>query len=786
MKLRFKSAIRRFFLSALLASSFLSNIAFGLPGLDPKYRMEVAGPNGTRIVLTRDVHNPYTFYYQPAELHMAKDASGKPLFHFREVVVNGKRHAILQVAVNGQADEQTQANMRRSIVSWFELERQKNPALVVPTTKQIALAPLGPFRNSNLQAVLFNGSVVEAVLSGAQIIDAPVAEDVAAPVDKTTESSSSEKQVVPHAKGLVGKGTLPGSTDLTQLMWVQYEFSGPGVSVIRELLSGKGNGGLILLYTGSYRALSPEYSVTVELDVHAWQSYFRDRHEERSGWSFLGLFGSSEHKIRDYIESRSELKQSLKIERIGGGAITAAQFDAIEKRLYDWITSRVFETQNNKPDSAAPAAGEIKHADGGGLLSVITGIPILSLPLGYGESEGKLDLRLNSHADVKATATWRGMEVEWAPMVCYASVSLGGYDDEMRAELLPPAIQLPELPTVEALLPPVSEDTRLVSGTHIEFVQRQSAAPPQILGRVHFGKTGWEISAGTSQSKNLMVYERGAVLVLPDQKNVADVNATIRYVFPPHRGESSTQIPTFVATQSPNEDGTIDFSTSTIRQVSLHIDEMIDAGMPVSVGATMVVETQKLPGSGKLQGGDEWQEPVSIPFGSLDKANPRGTVLFPGKVKSLSVHASGKYTDFFTGQTSIRDLSAQEAWLEREVAVLNEGGAGFIAVSPQTFGIRRFGISVNALRDVERVRVDITNGKQTKQVAIRITDSGALDELTGKMIPEGVLWFSTTSSPSVTAVVVEGPDRSKRNLSNIAMMNESWTQADGGTVLLVE
>ena len=149
-----------------------------------------------------------------------------------------------------------------------------------------------------------------------------------------------------------------------------------------------------------------------------------------------------------------------------------------------------------------------------------------------------------------------------------------------------------------------------------------------------------------------------------------------------------------------------------------------------------------------------------------------------GQRRVAHVECSGKWREQ-RGQL-------QEAWLEREVAVLNEGGAGFIAVSPQTFGIRRFGISVNALRDVERVRVDISNGKQTKQVAIRITDSGALDELTGKMIPEGVLWFSTTSSPSVTAVVVEGPDRSKRNLSNIAMMNESWTQSDGGTVLLVE
>ena len=296
----------------VIALVFCGSTVNALPSLDPKFRTQVQTPDGT-VIIARDPFDPMVWYYTPPALRLAEVGEGKPKFRWVEFVLDGRQHAILQFAVRADVGAESENLMRQAAVKWFEDQRQRNAAVVVPNPQQIRISPVGPLKQTGITAMMLRNNLLE-IISNADSSQPLAVVYPAVPARETAQAAQPPALPVKAAENLAARvQTLPGVTELSQETWLQYEISGPGVQVVKDLITGGTPGGMIVVYWGKYTAFTPELSVTVTLNVKAFASYFRDRKSEASGWSFFGLIGHNSTRLEDYINQRTELQQALDI-----------------------------------------------------------------------------------------------------------------------------------------------------------------------------------------------------------------------------------------------------------------------------------------------------------------------------------------------------------------------------------------------------------------------------------------------------------------------------------------
>lgn len=759
------------FLLALAISGAIAPTATALPSTDPKFRTAVKLPNNDTVVLGRDPFNPYAWYYIPPALRLATETTPggpeRPKFRWVEFTLAGKQHAVLQFAVKGDLDANSEKLCREAAVQWFERARQTDKTVVVPKPEQISLSPVGPIRSSALRSLVLRNNLIEVISESA---GASAVVPVAAEPKEGEKKGAAAPVPVQTFGEAVTAGHLPGVTELTQETWVQYEISGPGVQVIRNLLTGNGQGGMILVYWGKYQAYAPELSVHVKMNVKAVSKFFRDYEAETSGWSFLGLIGDSETKVHDFIEKHDALKRNILVERIGGGTLKPEDWDKIEARLYSWVTNQVFDPKNGAVTAAMattvkdPKTGELLNV--GPIAAAVFGMPLLAgldLRLGYGSSCSKLNVRAEGTYEENAEAVWKGFDVVETDLATYGAIGLQHYGQDEQAKLIGKPLQLKELPTLYVTFP-VADDS-LVS------MYAGSTAAVDAPGdyKVNFDEKTRQWNPVANTLKNAASATNGVLLTFNLGTNLVGTKAA--WSLPdPNAGKNAVLkgLPRYRVV-IPEKNGVIAFGSDSFpfRPVSVTADPLLQflaqtgpdgargVVVRVSLGCELSADQKKTQDA-------VWGNPQVIGYGALPAGESRTAVRYVlGQVTGLTVQCDGEYRDAFLGNQSFASVPLDPRWVKAQLARLNERKfngvviepaptTGAVAVEPAALGLHRYGLSFNqvARNGAKSCEVRLTSetGK-TVSYNVVFDNKGATDLTTNAPVPNGLIWLVTRERP---------------------------------------
>ncbi len=458
----------RFALVAVLFALVGVAPVLALPSLDPNHQTQVTVDDLTYLMI-KDAERDYRWYYVPPQLRLM-EKNGIPALRMLSYLIDGKRNALIQAEVTAAADRQTENRLKGDLQKWYEMPNR--PAM--PSVDQLEISPVGPLRLSNLYVALLTagaelipvhkpGAVSRLVVtpaphSAAGPTNVAAGEGLGAedlPVDGAAQSIAAPARAAPNTPPAMASMMFPGATYLTQEMTLMFEVRGLAVEVYKELLSGQ-SGGLIVLLSGRYEALSVPASVRAELDVRRAQSYFRKVRTESSGSRFL-FWGSRRKKVKDYLRESDHLDRSLTLTGIKTEQLSDAEYEAIRTALMSWIAGEVLEPGSFQDPQKAAISLPNASLDIGAL-STLFGLPPLSgigLSIGFNEARG--DFTYDFKRDVRhtATATWDQQWVLQEDFVVPGAINLRGYDASVRETVIQD-LDLQTRRTLEVMLPQLS------------------------------------------------------------------------------------------------------------------------------------------------------------------------------------------------------------------------------------------------------------------------------------------------------------------------------------------
>lgn len=282
--------------SALLAAS----------GVVSSNKMDITvkfGKNQENITCIQDAREPKQWYYVPNKPRLAEDKNGNPIFMIVSYQKNKKAGVdedggVLQAAVNLSLQADTLEQLKKEIGKSENIDYKK-----------IKLAPL---------------DMKSAKIS----VYAPGGEKMATAITAPALGPSFSNEAVP----------------------IQMTLTKLGVPVVEALV--KGTGGLQVFFQFEYDALTPECSLKVTAN---WDQMFKHfSTQTKAVVKYSGWFYSGSAKT-DISTARNELVKNscIKIESIGGAALSDEQIDKYLEPLLEKINKAIFDLK--EPEKVEPA-----------------------------------------------------------------------------------------------------------------------------------------------------------------------------------------------------------------------------------------------------------------------------------------------------------------------------------------------------------------------------------------------------------------------------------------------
>lgn len=741
----------------MLSSSWCGTQANAQSAMDGKFRTQITGKDGTPIIIARNPFDPLAWHFIPTSLRVAmKD--GIPMIRWVDWVENGTQHSVLQAALTGALTLEEDQQARIAAVKHLEAMRQKDPSIVVPTPAQIKLSSVGQLTNARIQAMLVQNGGVQMVLNGATM----------------SNPESVDKEQAPP---ITGAASVGASTEISGVTWVQLSVDGVGVQVVREMLKGGGNGGIIFALSALYPAWQVESHIDIKMNVKAVQSFFRDRKEVRSGWSFL-CFGSSSHKVTDFIKQHSELNSNIEFV-VANGGMNEDELAKIQERLYVWITSQVSNgTKAAPPSENAPGAAPLSFFNAGPTFSQLLGIPIAGLSIGWGSNSAEFHIGVESSENRIAEAHWHGFQLEQSPIMLYGAVGLQNYSQDIVNSIVGKPIEILPILGDTVIMPPVLEGSpvrhAIVTGTR----QNSKGHSIQFASATFDSKQNkWVALGGTDGAKNFFGHPVGFSYAVGESYDATGTE--FEALYQPQRANHNA-LPAILVRKKAKPDGKVVFSDSDfpVRKVtfsSTMFDDQLPRFESIRIGFELTFD-------GKLLG---WQHPQKLTVPSLVREQATFQLEAAGTLVDVKPNAQIVYHDVFAGRTNINNNSDDLARLRSHVLETLTTGSE-VSIDPAHFGIQVHGISFRLIRNKPGSEVRGTlisdSGEEAFFNLLR-NDQGVLeDAATGKPLIDNLIWLPTRKK--ISKLELEFDDEGVTKKLDTPKGFETWTKTDRGVLIV--